>query len=204
MHQRFGAIAELWNRQREGEQPHATVDVAADAGWRSDVVRRLGRGHAADAVTLIDVRHRQRRIDDPRQRRDVLQPARATGPPRAARSARGRRTPARGHTYPHARSPEAPPHALVDLVEPNDDNLRGVRQRAPPLRGNHRRSGLVAILRCHRGGTRHLVKGAIHRRRAFEPCRPPRDQFPASPDSASALSVDCSMAGTASTGHAAT
>ncbi len=34
--------------------------------------------------------------------------------------------------------------------------------------------------------------------------RPPRDQFPASPDSASALSVDCSMAGTASTGHAAT
>jgi hypothetical protein len=44
----FGAIAELWNRQREGEQPRAAVDVAADAAWRRDVVRRLGRGHAAD------------------------------------------------------------------------------------------------------------------------------------------------------------
>ena len=82
--------------QRQREQAHAAVDVVADAARRDDAVRELGRRDAADreAVALVDVGHRQRRLDDPRQRRHVLQlleRAVAERSPRAApRSAKTR------------------------------------------------------------------------------------------------------------------
>ena len=61
--------------QRQDEQPHAAVDVVADPARRDDAVRELHRRDAADreAVALVDVRHRERRVDDPRQRGDVLE-----------------------------------------------------------------------------------------------------------------------------------
>jgi hypothetical protein len=74
VHERFPLLPKLALRQRKREQAHAAVDVVADASRRDDAVRELARGHAADgeAVALVGIRHRQRRLDDPGQRRDVL------------------------------------------------------------------------------------------------------------------------------------
>ena len=57
------------------QQAHAAVDVVADPARRDDAVGGLGRRKPADreAVALVDVRHRHRRLDDAGQRGDVLE-----------------------------------------------------------------------------------------------------------------------------------
>ena len=68
-------LTQVVGRERRGEQADAAVDVVAHAAGRDDSVRGLGRRQAADreAVALVDVGHRQARLDDPRQRGDVLE-----------------------------------------------------------------------------------------------------------------------------------
>ena len=104
------ALAQLRLLQRQRQQAHAAVDVVADAARRDDPVGRQRRGDAADreAVALVHVGHRQRRLDDPRQRRHVLQllqRAVARGSRRGSpRRQRGGPAPA----CPPARSPGSP------------------------------------------------------------------------------------------------
>ena len=73
--ERLAAVAELGLGQRQGEQPHAAVDVVADPAGRDDAVGQLGGGDPADRepVALVDVRHREGRADDARQGGDVLE-----------------------------------------------------------------------------------------------------------------------------------
>jgi hypothetical protein len=54
-------------------EPHAAVDVEADAARRDDAVGGVHGRHAADgkAIAPVDVGHGETRFDDPRQRRDV-------------------------------------------------------------------------------------------------------------------------------------
>src|SRR5436190_23039239 len=63
MHERRPPVAELVDVERKREQPHAAVDVVADSTRRDDAVGELHRGQPADRepVTLVDVRHRDRR-----------------------------------------------------------------------------------------------------------------------------------------------
>ena len=64
------AAATSSSREVGAQQPHAAVDVVADAAGRDHAARRwIGRRHAADgeAVAPVDVRHGQRVADDARQ-----------------------------------------------------------------------------------------------------------------------------------------
>jgi hypothetical protein len=73
-HERLALRAELRCAQRQRQQAYAAVDVIAHPAGGDHAVGRGGRRHAADreAVALMDVRHRQRRPHDARQRGDVL------------------------------------------------------------------------------------------------------------------------------------
>jgi hypothetical protein len=75
LHEPLLALPELTGEHRQGEQANAAVDVVADAAGGDDAVGQLDRRDGADreAVAGMDVGHRQSGIDDPRQRRDVLQ-----------------------------------------------------------------------------------------------------------------------------------
>ena len=75
VHERLDPVSELVRVERKREQSHAAVDVVADAAGGDHAVRELRRCHASDreAVPLVDVGHRERRVDDPRERRDVLE-----------------------------------------------------------------------------------------------------------------------------------
>ena len=75
VHERLAPRPQLFLLERQHEQAHAAVDVVADAARRDHAVGWLGRRDAADreAVALVDVRHRQRRADDPGQRGHVLE-----------------------------------------------------------------------------------------------------------------------------------
>jgi hypothetical protein len=66
---------ELVVLDRQSEQAHPAVDVVADSSGRDHAVIDRRRGYAPDreAVALVDVRHRQRGIDDAGQRGDVRQ-----------------------------------------------------------------------------------------------------------------------------------
>src|SRR5918995_881251 len=74
VHERLPPAAEVGLGQRQGEQAHPPVDVGADAPPRDDTLGEVGGGDAADreAVTLMYVRHCERRLDDPRQGGHVL------------------------------------------------------------------------------------------------------------------------------------
>ena len=87
-------------------EPHAAVDVEADAAGRDDAVGGAHRRHAADreAVAPVDVGHRHARLDDPRQRRDVGDLLTAPRRCRGSRTARRSHTPARARACrPRAR-----------------------------------------------------------------------------------------------------
>ena len=73
--ERLDPSAELACVERQCQQPHPAVDVVPDAARRDHAVGELGRGDPTDrkAVSLMDVGHRERRIDDPGERGDVLQ-----------------------------------------------------------------------------------------------------------------------------------
>ncbi|MEX2613526.1 MAG: hypothetical protein WD380_08100, partial [Gaiellaceae bacterium] len=75
VHERLPAAAELGLRDRKRKEAHPAVDVVSDAAGRDDPVGELHRSDASDreAVALVDIRHRQRCLDDARKRRDVLE-----------------------------------------------------------------------------------------------------------------------------------
>ena len=127
------AGVELAVRERGREQPHAAVDVVADAAGGDDAVRRRGRGQAADreAVALVDVGHRDRGLDDPRQRRDVLQLLeRAVGADRGEQVGVGEH--ARGHAHVLPRVGRDLPEGVVD-----PDGLRHRARRSRASRRGH-------------------------------------------------------------------
>jgi hypothetical protein len=73
VHEPLLSVAQLVGVERQREQPHTAIDVISHAAGRNDPIGRERRRDAADrkAVTLVDVGHRQCRVDDPRQRRHV-------------------------------------------------------------------------------------------------------------------------------------
>jgi hypothetical protein len=119
------ALAELGPGQRQRKQPHAAVDVVAHAAGRHDAVGQRRRSDGADreAVALVDVGHRHRRLDDPRQRRDVLQLLeRVVALDRAEQALVGED--ARGHAHVRARVGADLPDDLADALEPGHQTSR--------------------------------------------------------------------------------
>ena len=64
---------DVGRREVGPQQPHAAVDVVADAAGADDAVLDVGGDDAADRepVALVDVGHRERRLDDAREGRAV-------------------------------------------------------------------------------------------------------------------------------------
>ena len=73
LQQRRQAVAGIFDPNVRAQQPHAARDVVADSAGRDDPVVHAERGDAADreAVAPVNVGHRIRRLDDPRQAGDV-------------------------------------------------------------------------------------------------------------------------------------
>ena len=73
VNERLAPLPKLDFRQGQDEQANPAVDVVADAARRDDPVRQRRRRDPADRepVALVDVGHRERRLDHSRQRRDV-------------------------------------------------------------------------------------------------------------------------------------
>jgi hypothetical protein len=128
--ERFAPAAQLLARQRQRQQPHAAVDVVAHAAGRDDAVRQLGRGEPADreAVALVDVRHRECRVDDPGQRGDVLE--------LLERAVPGERVEQRFVGEDAGRDAHVGPRARRDLVQGLVDPPQQARHRARPARAS--------------------------------------------------------------------
>jgi hypothetical protein len=72
--ERLEAVAEVVRVVRQSEEPHAAVDVVADAAGRDGAVGELHRGDTThgEPVPLMDVRHGERCAHDPGERGYVL------------------------------------------------------------------------------------------------------------------------------------
>jgi hypothetical protein len=152
VHERLSTRTELLGRQRQREQPHAAVDVVADAARRDDPVRQSGRRDTTDrkTVALVDIGHRQRRLDDARKRGDVLQLLeRAVGHDRLEQHAVDED--ARGHAHVGTRGGRNLPKRLVQL-----DELKRRRRR-------ERASHPLPARRRARSRRRPSRAGAAHR-----------------------------------------
>jgi len=133
VYERFLATAELPSGQRQGEQPDAAVDVVADPAGRDHAVGQLRRGHGADgeAVALVDVRHRDRGLDDAGQGGDVLELCeRVVAADRLEQPGVGEH--ARGDAHVRARVCADLPHDLVDPAQVGHHTSSTARARQTP------------------------------------------------------------------------
>ena len=150
VHERLATVAELVGLQAEREQPHAAVDVVADPARRDDAVRHGRRDHAAhrEAVPLVDVRHRERRVDDPGQCRRVLQLLEG-----AVVRDRGEELfvceDARGHAHVGTRLHGDLPDHVPDPAHPRQTPCGSVAARLPTGPGSNRGRTLMGSCRCH-------------------------------------------------------
>ncbi len=137
------ARREVAVREPRREQPHAAVDVVADAAGRHDPLDRVERGHAADreAVAPVDVGHGERVPDDARQVRhvgDLL--GRLVG----ADLVDQRRVGVDQPGDPHPPGPRDAPAEVVQLFE---DHAVELIAPAPPPRAPRRRCRPAAARR---------------------------------------------------------
>ncbi len=75
VHELLAALTEVLGLEGQSQQSDPAVDVVAHAAWRDDALGGVECGKPSDreAVSLMDVRHRDGRVDDPRQSGDVLE-----------------------------------------------------------------------------------------------------------------------------------
>ena len=124
------ALAQLLESERERQQEHPTVDVVSHPARGDDPVWLLGGRHTShrESVALMDVRHRQREVDDAGERRHVRKLLERAIVLDRLHQLRVREQP-RGHPHPRDRPAGYLPQIFVETLQ------RQLRHRAPPRHG---------------------------------------------------------------------
>ena len=118
VHQAFHPGGDVGGVNRALHEAHAAVDVEPDRAGADDAVRGVGRHDAADgqAVALVDVRHRERRSDDPGEGGAVGQLLERRVAPDGGDQALVGDDQA-GHAHPSLRVARNPPEVRTHLLE---------------------------------------------------------------------------------------
>jgi hypothetical protein len=138
MHEALAPVAEeLVIAERQREQPHAAVDVVADAAGGDHPISGIRGRHATDgkAVPLMDVGHGKRGVDDAGQRGHVCQQLeRAVLLDRSEQLGVGEHP--RGHAHARDRADGELPQLVVDAARlihrgPRGQSIRPQNARTP-------------------------------------------------------------------------